>query len=205
MSDHICKKCGSKFDRGNFCPSCGTPATGGQQASFPNVITVKKQDYSNGYLISIVVGIAIAVGICVASRNENEKNEKKNMAESSAITAEAATTNGENLVAWIRDKKNMTDMVKNDAFAKLKGKTVQLTGVVREVRKADFTDEPYVSLTIGKLNAFERINVRFNVRKSEVAKVRAWNKGEVHTLRGRISEQGGIVDDAECDIAVVVE
>ena len=45
----------------------------------------------------------------------------------------------------------MTDMVRDDAFAKFKGKTVLLRGKVREIGKAVFSYEEYVSLTVGNV------------------------------------------------------
>ena len=46
----------------------------------------------------------------------------------------------------------------------------------------------------------ERINVQFNVRESLAEKVKAWNKDEVHTMRGRIVSKGDLEDDVifEC-------
>ena len=49
------------------------------------------------------------------------------------------------------------------------------------------------------------INVQFNTRESQAAAVKNWNKDEVHALRGRIIGQGDLFNDAECDIAEVVE
>jgi predicted transglutaminase-like cysteine proteinase len=99
----------------------------------------------------------------------------------------------------------MTNMARDDAFAKLKGKTVMLRGKVREIGKTAISDEVYVSLTVGQLDMMERINVQFNVRESLVEKVRMWNKDEVHTMRGRIASKGDLEDDAKCDIAEIVE
>ena len=127
------------------------------------------------------------------------------MAASSKVTDEEAARNGEDLVAWIRNKSGQTEIARNDAFAKLKGKTVLLRGKVREIGKTTFSDEVFVSLTVGQLSVLERINVQFNVRESCTDKVKTWNRDEVHVMRGRISGQGDLNDDAVCDIAEIVE
>ena len=99
----------------------------------------------------------------------------------------------------------MTELARNDAFAKMKGKTVVLSGKVREIGKTAFSDDVFVSLTVGQLDALERINVQFNIRESQAAAVKNWNKDEVHAMRGRVKGQGDLSDDAECDLAEVVE
>ena len=149
----------------------------------------------------VVAGVALVM-IIGGTASESEKAA---MAESSAVTVEEATKNGEDLVAWVRNKKGMTDMARDNAFAKLKGKTVMLRGKVRQIGKTAFSEEVYVSLTVGQLDMMERINVQFNVRESLIEKVKAWNKNEVHAMRGRIVGKGDLEDDAKCDIAEIVE
>ena len=197
----FCAKCGAKIAEGqSFCPSCGTPATG-KAASSEAPVAVAKKKKGKGCLIAVLIIVAIGAITAVMS----SKDEKEAMSVSSAVSAEEATKNGEDLVAWIRNKQNMTDMARDDAFAKLKGKTVMLRGKVREIGKAAFTDVVYVSLTVGQLGVMEKLNVQFNVRESLVEKVKAWNKDEIHTMRGRIASQGDLEDDAKCDIAEIVE
>lgn len=87
----------------------------------------------------------------------------------------------------------------------MKGKTVLLRGKVREIGTTAFSNEVFVSLTVGQLDVLARINVQFNVRESQVAVVKSWNRDEMHTMRGRIKSQGDLSDDAECDLAEVVE
>lgn len=196
-----CVKCGTKIAEGQrFCPSCGTSATG-ETASSEVPVAAPKKKRGKGCLIAIIIIVAIGAITAVVS----SKDEKEAMAASSAVTAEEATKNGEDLISWIRNKENMTDMARDDAFAKLKGKTVMLRGKVREIGKAAFTDVVYVSLTVGQLGVMEKLNVQFNVRESLVEKVKAWNKDDIHTMRGRITSQGDLSDDAKCDIAEIVE
>ena len=149
----------------------------------------------------MVIGFALVMIVGSSASSE----EKAAMVTSSAVTKEDATRNAEDLIALIRNKGNMTDLMRDDAFAKIKGKTVMLRGKVREIGKTTFSDEIFVSLTVGQLNALENLNVQFNIRESQAEKVKSWNKDEIHTLRGRIKGQGDITDDAVCDIAEIVE
>lgn len=203
----FCSKCGTKMAEGQkFCPSCGTSATDKPGANNAPVVVVKERGGCfKGCLVAVIVMIVglIALVAIVGSSTSSEENEA--IAASSAITAEEATKNGEDLIAWIRTKKGMTDLMRDDAFAKLKGKTVMLRGKVREIGKTAFSEEVFVSLTVGRLGALENLNVQFNVRESQTEKIKTWNKDEVHTLRGRIKGQGDLTDDAECDIAEIVE
>lgn len=196
-----CAKCGTKIAEGqSFCPSCGTAVTG-KAASGETSVSATKKKKGKGCLIAVILIVAIGAITAVMS----SKDEKAAMSASSAVTTEEATKNGEDLVAWIRNRRSMTDMAREDAFARLKGKTVMLRGNVREIGKTALSDEVFVSLTVGQLDKMERINVQFNVRESMIEKIKTWNKGELHTMRGRIVSQGDLEDDAECDIAEIVE
>lgn len=206
----FCSKCGTKMEEGQkFCPSCGTSATGKSGVNNAPVVVVKERGgcfkgcLGAAVFWMIVVFVGLLVVAIVDSSTSTE--EKEAIAASSAITAEEATKNGEDLIAWIRTKKSMTDLMRDDAFAKLKGKTVMLRGKVREIGKTAFSEEVFVSLTVARLGALENLNVQFNVRESQTEKIKTWNKDEVHTLRGRIKGQGDLFDDAECDIAEIVE
>lgn len=203
----FCAKCGAKIGDGQkSCPDCGTSVTGATASDGAPVVVVKeKSGCAKGCLIAIVAAVVIGIAVVMVIGGAASKAEKQALAESSAVTLEEATKNGEDLVAWVRNKKNMTDLARNDAFAKMKGKTVILRGKVRQIGKTAFSEEVFVSLTVGQIDALERINVQFNVRESQAAVVKAWNKDEVHTMRGRIKGKGDLSDDAECDIAEVVE
>lgn len=189
-----------------FCSSCGTSATGKPSANNAPVVVVKERGGCfKGCLIAVIVMIVGFIALVAIVDSSASSEEKEAIAASSAITAEEATKNGEDLIAWIRTKEGMTDLMRDDAFAKLKGKTVMLRGKVREIGKTAFSEEVFVSLTVGRLGALENLNVQFNVRESQTEKIKTWNKDEVHTLRGRIKGQGDLTDDAECDIAEIVE
>ena len=202
-----CTKCGAKIAEGQqFCPSCGVATSGKATSEGAAVVVVKeKGGCSKGCIIALILMVVVGVALVMVIGGAASEGEKAAMMASSAVTVEDATKNGEDLVAWIRGKNGMTEMARNDAFAKLKGKTVMLRGKVRQIGKTAFSDEVYVSLTVGQLDMVERINVQFNVRESLVEKVKAWNKDEIHTMRGRITNQGDLEDDAKCDIAEIVE
>lgn len=203
----FCSKCGTKMAEGQkFCSSCGTSATDKSGANNAPVVVVKERGGCfKGCLIAVIVMIVGFIALVAIVDSSASSEEKEAIAASSAITAEEATKNGEDLIAWIRTKEGMTDLMRDDAFAKLKGKTVMLRGKVREIGKTAFSEEVFVSLTVGRLGALENLNVQFNVRESQTEKIKTWNKDEVHTLRGRIKGQGDLTDDAECDIAEIVE
>lgn len=203
----FCSKCGTKMAEGQkFCSSCGTSATGKPSANNAPVVVVKERGGCfKGCLIAVIMMIVGFIALVAIVDSSASSEEKEAIAASSAITAEEATKNGEDLIAWIRTKEGMTDLMRDDAFAKLKGKTVMLRGKVREIGKTAFSEEVFVSLTVGRLGALENLNVQFNVRESQTEKIKTWNKDEVHTLRGRIKGQGDLTDDAECDIAEIVE
>lgn len=205
-----CPKCGKEMTEGiRFCPSCGTAANGEPASPGSPVVVIKeKSGCGKGCLIAVilmaVIG-ALLVLVIGGAASEAEEQEREEMQASSNVTAEEATKNGEDLVSWIRGKGDQTELMRDDSFARLKGKTVMLKGKVREVGKTVFSEELYVSLTVGQLNAFERINVQFNMRETQRDKVKSWNQGEVHTIRGRITEQGDLQDDAKCDLGEIVE
>lgn len=202
-----CSKCGKQIhDGARFCSSCGTVASGDSGAHGSPVVVedIEGKGCVKGCLIALFVMalLILLIGYIACKFQEREMTE---MAESLKVTNEEAARNGEDLIAWIRNKRGQTELARNDAFARLKGKTVLLRGKVREVGKTVFSDEVFVSLTVGQLDMLERINVQFNVRESLQDKVKAWNRDEVHVMRGRISGQGDLSDDAECDIAEIVE
>ena len=203
----FCVKCGAKIaDSQKTCTSCGASATREATSNGSPVVVVKESSGCfKGCLIAVILMVIIGVASILIIGGAVSEEEKTALSASSAVTNDEAAKNGEALVAWIRNKHNQTDLARDDAFARLKGKTVMLRGAVREIGKTAFSDEVFVSLTVGKLDALERINVQFNVRASHTEKVKEWNKDEVHTMRGRIKGQGDLSDDAECDIAEIVE
>jgi len=207
----FCSKCGKKLADGvKLCPSCGVESSEGSSSGVAPVVVVKEKGgcLGKGCLIAVILMAIIGVALIViigGVASEVEKEENDSIVASSAVSMKDAIRNGEDLVAWIRNKNGQTDLARDDAFARLKGKTVLLRGKVREIGKTAISDEVFVSLTVGQLDMLERINVQFNLRASIADKVKSWNKDEMHTMRGRIKDQGDLCDDAICDIAEIVE
>lgn len=202
-----CSKCNAQITEGQlFCSACGTSTSDRHNSNGAPVVVIKeKSGCFKGCLIGVLLMVVGFFGLMVLIGAVTSTEENEEIVSLPPITNEEAKRNGEDLIAWIRNKDRLTDLMRDNAFAKLQGKTVILSGKVREIGKTAFTDEIYVSLTVGQISALEDLNVQFNIRESEVAKVRLWNKDEIHTLRGRISDQGDLADDAECDIGEVVE
>ena len=112
--------------------------------------------------------------------------------------------NGEDLVAWLKGKQQQTELQNRETFAKMKGKTIILRGSVRDVGKTMFSGTTYVSLRVDKVGAFGHIDIQFNVPKTLQSEVMTWMKDETHIMRGRISGEGDISDDATCDDGEIV-
>ncbi len=216
----FCAKCGSKIADGqNVCPSCGMSMDGKlisdttvpDARSQATVVVVKEK---SGCLkgCAVIVGLIVAIGIAGAivsaySSYKEKKAEQIAIAKSAAVPIEDAARNGDALIALIKTKNNKRQTLAYEtAFNKMKGKTVVMRGKVRVIDRQAFSDKVYVSLTVGQINALERLNIQFNISESQITKVKEWNKDEIHTLRGIISGQGDdILDDAVCDGAQVVE
>lgn len=115
-----------------------------------------------------------------------------------------AIGNGEELVAWIRCRNNQTDLQRREAFNKMKGRMIALSGEVRNVGATAFGGKTYVSLKIGKLDRFSDLNVQFNVKDACKEAVGKWEKGKWHAMRGRVKGTGDLEDDASCEDGEVV-
>lgn len=210
----FCSKCGKEIPAGTqTCANCGAVMSGAAPTGAQTPIVINnKQNGGGGCIKGCFIALLILIGAFgvlgvfisgVASRQEKE--EKVAIAAQRVVSPEEATKNAEDLIAWAKGKSGQTDLVRDEAFDRLKGKTVILKGVVREVGKTMFSEDYYVSLKVGKISAFENLNIQFTMRESQYDKFKTWNKGEVHTLRGRISGQGDLEDDAECDLGEIVE
>ncbi len=112
--------------------------------------------------------------------------------------------NGEDLVAWLNGKSGQTSLQNKETFAKLKGRIVVLRGEVKNIGQTMFSKKTYVSLRVAKVGMFDYIDVQFNVPDSLKPTVTAWMKEESHIMRGRLTSQGDLGDDAKCDDGEIV-
>ena len=103
------------------------------------------------------------------------------------------------LFAWIKANDKMTELQRDVGFKKLKGRMVIVSGEVREIGKTMFSDKPFVSLSVGKIDLIKRINIQFNVSDALASTVVEWQKGERHIMRGCIYKRGDLTDDVVCD------
>lgn len=117
----------------------------------------------------------------------------------------AEISNGDELIAWIKGKSGQTEIQRKQAFEQLKGRVVVLKGDVREIGKTMFTDKLFVSLHVGDISTFVKMNVQFNIPDKLTPTVSAWQKGETYVMRGKIISTGDMVDDAKAENAEIVK
>lgn len=153
----------------------------------------------------LVVILALVGGAIFWFKGESKKEAQANQQAMETIAAtsnEEAIRNGEDLKAWIHDKGSMTEVARDSAFAKLKGKVVILQGTVRDIESKK--NCALVTLEVGKINMLEQMTVEFQLRESESEQAMKWNKKEVHALRGVVSDTGFIVD-VKCKLGDVIQ
>ena len=146
-------------------------------------------------LLGALLALAV-VGCGVGSKKEKQE------APSLDLTNEIKQADA--LISWIKSEGNGNDLKRDEEFKALKGKYVVFAGKIREIGKAMIGGKPFVSLTVGKKNSLERINIQFNVPKELVKTVSEWQKGEFRVLRGCVAEKGDLEDDAKCDNCEIV-
>ena len=112
--------------------------------------------------------------------------------------------NGDDLIAWLKGKSGQTNLQNKETFAKQKGRIVVLRGEVKNIGQTMFSSKTYVSLRVAKVGMFDYIDVQFNVPDSLKPTVTAWMKGESHIMRGKLTSQGDLGDDAKCDDGEIV-
>lgn len=124
--------------------------------------------------------------------------------------------NFDELIAWYINKENMTELMRSAAFEQLKGKIVVLKGQIREIGEMAFSEGVVIILRVevSDLSSYDDIPknvmlmVKLDVKEHQVERIKYWNKGERHTLWGRISDQGRLFDediDVGCDLVKIVD
>ena len=153
-------------------------------------------------------GMRIACMVVAASLTGCDKIEKivnkKPAPVPMNLVAEKSTA--AELVDWVKNWKSgkLTDLQRDQAFEKLKGRMVVFKGEVREIGTTMLDEKLFVSLKVGKINMLEDLNVQFNLPEAAKSTVAAWKKGEAHVLRGRVEKKGDLEDDAVCEDSEVV-
>lgn len=155
---------------------------------------------SCGCLVVLTLIVTLGIVAVKGAEKEREAAVQAKLKNGDLVTE---IKNGLELVSWIHDEKQ-TELQKDATFNAMKGRVIVAKGVVRQVGKTAFTDKTYVSLTVGKKDVFERINIQFNVADSAICQVANWNIGETHIMRGIIDGRGDVEDDMECEYGVPV-
>ena len=158
----------------------------------------------NGFML----GMGIACMVVVASLTGCEKLEEiiKEKPASVPMNLAAEKKTAAELVDWVKNWKTgkLTDLQRDQALEKLKGRMVVFKGEVREIGTTMIDEKLFVSLKVGKINMMENLNIQFNLPESAKSTVAAWKKGETHVLRGRVEKMGDLEDDAVCEKSEVV-
>ena len=161
--------------------------------------------------MKVSCALCIAATTCLtgcwfgSDSDKDKKNVKASAQKQVQVNLKQDYMNAEALISYIKNKKDQTELQRSEGFKKLKGKTVVFKGEVRNVGTTMFGGKTYVSLKVGSLNMFENINIQFNVPESLKTTVGSWARGEIHILRGTITGQGDMEDDAVCENASVVD
>jgi hypothetical protein len=113
----------------------------------------------------------------------------------------------------------MTELKQSTVFEQLKGKIVVLRGQIREIGVTTYSGGVVIifEAEVSDLSSYDdipkevmrmvRLMVRLDVKESQVERIKYWNKGERHTLWGRISDQGFLDEDIDvgCDLVKIVD
>ena len=145
--------------------------------------------------IGLLAVLIVVVGVCVSDAPEPKV---PSVQEATVDDLKAEVKRGQELLAWLRIRNDQTELQRKEAFAQFKGKYVIFNGKVREIGKTMFSEEVFVSLTVGRKSLLEDINIQFNIPDQRVESVKSWTKDEVHILRGRVKSTGDLVDDIVC-------
>ena len=149
-----------------------------------------------------VIGILAVLIVCVAISKRNKDpalSPSKTVEQATPVDIHTALKNGQELISWLGKRNSLNSLQNDEAFSHMKGKTIVVKGKVRDVGRTTFGEHVYVSLTVGQIDMFERMNIQFNVSDMVAETVKSWMKGEERIMRGWIKEEGDLIgDDVIC-------
>lgn len=145
-----------------------------------------------------VIGLLAVLIVCAAISKRNKDSAlspSQTVEQATSVDIHTALKNGQELISWLGKKKSLNSLQNDEAFSRVKGKTIVVKGKVRDVGRTTFGEHVYVSLTVGQIDMFERMNIQFNVSDMVAEKVKSWMKGEERIMRGWIKEEGDLIED----------
>lgn len=148
-----------------------------------------------------VIGLLGVLIVCVAMSKKDEEttsSPSQTVEQATPVDIHTAVKNGQELMSWLGKKKTLNSLQNDEAFSRMKGKTIIVKGKVRDVGRTTIGKHVYVSLTVGQIDKFERMNIQFNVSDIVAETVKSWMKGEERIMRGWIKEDGDLEDDIIC-------
>jgi len=145
-----------------------------------------------------VIGLLAVLIVCTAISKRNKDtvlSPSQTVEQATPVDIHTALKNGQELISWLGKRNSLNSLQNDEALSRMKGKTIVVKGKVRDVGRTTFGEHVYVSLTVGQIDKFERMNIQFNVSDMVAETVKSWMKGEERIMRGWIKEEGDLIED----------
>ena len=144
-----------------------------------------------------VIGLLAVLIVCAAISKRNKDSvlsPSQTVEQATPVDIHTALKNGQELISWLGKRNSLNSLQNDEALSRMKGKTIVVKGKVRDVGRTTFGEHVYVSLTVGQIDKFERMNIQFNVSDMVAETVKSWMKGEERIMRGWIKEEGDLIE-----------